>query len=136
MFKLYANKFPDDYYRVYYSSEWTATLLRARKGDRKAIKHLVRLAEKSFLVERFSLLIKDLETVSDKIIIAYFDAYLNSDLKWTPFKEPEYVAAYSAKALRRLVVDFPVFENYNSIDNILKCREWMKEHKGKIVLIK
>ncbi len=126
--------------RMYYSAKWAATLVLAQKGERKYVKNLVRLAEKSINVNKvmLMLLFDDLPTVHDKIIVKYLHEYLKLDRR-LPFwdeglSEGRYEAYYAANALSKMLRGFPVHKNYNDMKAIEDCRKWMAEQKEYVFL--
>lgn len=130
--KKYSNKFPSNMHRIYYTREWSATLIASKHNDKKSIKYLVRLCEAANEQERFTLLFKDISCVHDKMIVAYLSQYLLSNKNLfdnSPCMPVEKVAVPAAVTLNKMIEGFPEYESYNSMEAIETCRRWMEANK-------
>ncbi|MCF6298061.1 MAG: hypothetical protein L3J08_08805 [Flavobacteriaceae bacterium] len=109
--------------------EWAAILIRAKEGNRKCIDRLIAETKKCNIIDRTTLLFKDLALVKDEKVVLLLQNYLKSNdrlpqLKPTLPSRP--IASYAAKSLSVMLDGFPKYKNYNSKSAIETCRKWMK----------
>ena len=110
---------------------WAAVLINARRGNVKAIKKLITLAEKADSNERSARLFKDIATVHNEMCVKYLYEYLKTDYRETRVRlsTPGILfAGRAAYSLSLMLEGFPECkkEHFYNIEEIQPYIQWMK----------
>ena len=128
----YSKTLPKNLSKIFDSPEWAAKLIMAKNGDINYTNQIITLSEAANEIERFSLLFNDISSVRNIEITKYLQRYLISN-ELLPQLKPqlpgELIASKAAVALSKMLVGFPLLDNYNNENNLNACRKWMKEQK-------
>lgn len=128
----YSKTSPKNLSKIFDSPEWAAKLIMAKNGDINYTNQIITLSEAANEIERFSLLFNDISSVRNIEITKYLQRYLISNERLPQLKPQlpgELIASKAAVALSKMLVGFPLLDNYNNENNLNACRKWMKEQK-------
>jgi len=113
---------------------WAAVLVTARRGNVKAIKKMLLLAEKEHANIKFGTLFDDISSVHHEMCVQYLNKYLMSDYRVFPVRPGDpgvLLAGSAAHALGNMLVGFPECGRryYLKADDLEPFRQWMSQQK-------
>ena len=115
------------------SPNWGCVLIRARRGENRYIKKMLKLAENETPVERCRLF-EDMTVVHQDACVNYLYEYLISDKRLPPLRTCDpgnLMGGFAACALAKMLEGFPECKEpyFYKTEDLEPYRKWMKEQK-------